>query len=1293
MDLPSDSRPPSRARRLLRRGLIAGGIGLALLGAAIAGAIAYSQTAAFRDWLRLQVVAAANDALAGELQIGRIDGTLFGSLHITDVRVTLDGDSLLTLDSLDARYDLLALLTHRRLALTRVALDGFRLRLVDDERGWNVARLLPAAEEEEAAAAGTPAVAVRLDDLTLRNGVVDVVLPDARYAVHDLAFDAGADLDGTGQRVRLQKLSAALPDRDLHIAMLAGQFDLESDGAVSVEDLVLQTGASSLRANARVDAAGDGYDVHVAIDHLSAAEIHRLTGSSLPASDLSLTLHARGPAHAVSLDGSELTGAAGAVRVGGLVDLRDAAYGYDVRVTLDTLDIARLLGPAQPTTQLHGVLAATGSGLTADAAAAAFTVALDGSTIADTRVERLELTGSIAGGRVDIDAAATTAAGSATLGGMVHLGSEEYDLRLGTAGFDPTVFAADLGMPVQLDATAHVSGSGFTPHSARAGLRLTVGPSRVGTIDVRSLDAVLHLADARLTIERLALESSVATAEVAGSIGLHNALGHTAAAADEGDVRYSVRVTDLHPLAALTGNPDVQGTLHLHGTAAGRLDALAVHATLEATQLRAGDVRAGTLHAVVQAAGLGAPQGTAAPPTTAALTVDVADMDAAGRRFAGASLQADWRHDSAKPPSATAALRVREDDTHEHSVRASAVLDGDTHRLRIEHLAVQLGGDTWQTAGVADVVHRSGRVAVSGFDLRSARGEIAIAGDAGTSGIQDLTVTVRDLDLEPWVPAEYGGVRGRLSAHARLAGTARAPRLDAEIAIDDARLGDVHFEAVRTACRIGEGVATLDARLVQAGTNALQVAARLPLDVALDPVRVELGDQLAGTLRAAQIDLAFLDPLVPDVSGLRGILDADVSLSGSLHAPDIRGPVSITAGRAAIVATGVTYEPIELRARLDGPSITLDHLRIASGTGALTGAGSARRDGGVVSGDVTIDLADFPFLDNRQGEGVASGQIRIGGSSAAPVIEGKIETTRLVLRIPEQLPGAVRPPDPTITIIGLVTGDGPVADAPLASPDVPLDPADDDAAAEATPAIVDAARIRLDIRVPRNAWVRRSDTEIELRGAIRATKRPQRGLRVSGEINTVRGWYTFQGKKFTVSEGQVTLSGQDFDPLLNVVATHRAGEYTVRIRIDGRVSAPAISLESDPVLEQADILSVLLFGKPADQLNQGESRGLREQALSVSSGYLASEFRQSVADALGVDTLEIEPGADGFGSGSASVGKYLRDDIFVTLSHKFAQHSIQQLTVQYFLTRRWTIETAADTRGDSSIDLFWQRRY
>src|SRR5439155_3229037 len=110
---------------------------------------------------------------------------------------------------------------------------------------------------------------------------------------------------------------------------------------------------------------------------------------------------------------------------------------------------------------------------------------------------------------------------------------------------------------------------------------------------------------------------------------------------------------------------------------------------------------------------------------------------------------------------------------------------------------------------------------------------------------------------------------------------------------------------------------------------------------------------------------------------------------------------------------------------------------------------------------------------------------------------------------------------------------------------------------------------------------------------------------------------------------------------------------------------PAPTLASAPPLEQADILSVIVFGKPARDLGKGESAALQEQALQLASGYVMPELRASVMDTLGLDTLDVEmpQGGGTERRGRVSVGRYVAGDVFVSLAQEFGARAGQAVGV------------------------------
>jgi len=58
-----------------------------------------------------------------------------------------------------------------------------------------------------------------------------------------------------------------------------------------------------------------------------------------------------------------------------------------------------------------------------------------------------------------------------------------------------------------------------------------------------------------------------------------------------------------------------------------------------------------------------------------------------------------------------------------------------------------------------------------------------------------------------------------------------------------------------------------------------------------------------------------------------------------------------------------------------------------------------------------------------------------------------------------------------------------------------------------------------------------------------------------------------------------------------------------------------------------------------------------------------------------------------------SIGKYVADDIFVSLAHRFGAQSVEEIRIEYVIRPEWSLETSTDTLGRSGVDLFWKRRY
>jgi len=310
-------------------------------------------------------------------------------------------------------------------------------------------------------------------------------------------------------------------------------------------------------------------------------------------------------------------------------------------------------------------------------------------------------------------------------------------------------------------------------------------------------------------------------------------------------------------------------------------------------------------------------------------------------------------------------------------------------------------------------------------------------------------------------------------------------------------------------------------------------------------------------------------------------------------------------------------------------------------------------------------------LDNA----TVSGNVKVGGNLAAPDVTGTLEVDHALVR-PAALPASepVVPDDTTIVVVG----------RPVKAVEAP----------PAGPTIGESMRLAVTIEVERNAWIRRDDAEIELGGKLQVTKTPGQPIAITGDVQLVRGWYAFQGRRFQLEEGsRIVFGGQAPPaPTFDITAVHTTQEYRIEVHITGSAEKPNLELSSTPALEKADILAVLLFGKRVQDLGRGESDALQQKALALAAGYVVPELRTSVMNTLGLETLEVEM-PEGVQPGKVSAGRYVSDDVFVSLGQEFGRRAAQVVGLEYYLGRSISVRASTTTRGDSAIDLLWRYRY
>ena len=214
----------------------------------------------------------------------------------------------------------------------------------------------------------------------------------------------------------------------------------------------------------------------------------------------------------------------------------------------------------------------------------------------------------------------------------------------------------------------------------------------------------------------------------------------------------------------------------------------------------------------------------------------------------------------------------------------------------------------------------------------------------------------------------------------------------------------------------------------------------------------------------------------------------------------------------------------------------------------------------------------------------------------------------------------------------------------------------------------------------------------------RVQKNENGPLTLLGTVNAVRGFYEFQGRRFTVQrDGTMAFRGRSpINPDLDVTAERLIPNtgVTARIKVTGTARKPKLALTSDPPLDEADILSLIVFNRSVNDLGTGERASLADTAGGIASGFLASSLSRSIGRSLDVDLFEItttDP-QTGETAGGVTLGKQVTDKAFVKFQQQFGPRSFTQFMMEYQLAKflRLNLEGAPESSGVAN--LLTQRR-
>jgi len=410
---------------------------------------------------------------------------------------------------------------------------------------------------------------------------------------------------------------------------------------------------------------------------------------------------------------------------------------------------------------------------------------------------------------------------------------------------------------------------------------------------------------------------------------------------------------------------------------------------------------------------------------------------------------------------------------------------------------------------------------------------------------------------------------------------------------------------------------------------------------------------LDGQINLHLDSLAFVELLTPHVAKVKGQLDGNFRLGGTLARPAITGQAGVVNFAAEAPDLGLKLAQGRLLIAASGA----EQMRIAgsvqSGKGALAIDGIADLNPGAQS-TITLKGEHITAVDIPAAKVVASPDILIRRNAQGIHASGSVLLDSADVNA-DKLAGN--------------------SDVNQASPDVVVVDRPQPVAGRSILPIT--ASVKVDLGLHTHLVGKGLDGQ--LTGVITVNESPGRFTTGQGQVN-VAGTYKAYGHDLSIQQGQLLFASTPIDnPGLNIRAERKLNPNAtvddgqrVGLQITGTAARPVLNVFSNPVMEQSDALAYLVTGKPLSQAKGGEGNmvGAAAQALGSAAG---NRLAKNIGSKIGMDDIGVSS-SDALGGNSAfTIGKYLSPRLYLSYGVGLFQ-SGQVVTLRYRLTRRWNFE-------------------
>ncbi len=519
-----------------------------------------------------------------------------------------------------------------------------------------------------------------------------------------------------------------------------------------------------------------------------------------------------------------------------------------------------------------------------------------------------------------------------------------------------------------------------------------------------------------------------------------------------------------------------------------------------------------------------------------------------------------------------------------------------------------------------------------------------------------------NLDLAGLNPGAIQGVPRKVSGRISLHLEARAPALRLEAVEGQLRFDDLQVDAGgipiaqsgKSFVTVANGLARVERFVITGPQTQLELAGTASLAGAR-----ALNLQLRG-----HTDAGLATALIEGIQ-IRGATEIQAAVGGTARQPNVQGFVAMRGGQLAMETPPVQASDLNMRLNLTGK-----RLEIANLTGSLNG-GSLRVSGGMGIGaaglenpDVRISAENIYFNYPDGLRSLESLELHFTSQRDFYLLGGHVHLLEASFRRYVNL---------ETEVLTYIRG----------GPEVTI--------TEERNRLLSRLHFNVDVDTHSPIVVDNNLARMAALANLRLVGSYYQPS-VVGRVNLEEaGELYFSGHTFYIDRGVVTLINERrIEPMLDILTHTQAAGYEISMQVQGRAGDIKTTLTSDPPLPEPDIISVLVFGRPLQEVRGAETNIARQQAFSFITGSLGGAVSNQLQQATGLSMVRIDPTlvADETNpSARLTVGQNLASFLKFVYSMNLTNPGDQIYIGQFDITRRFVSQITKQSDNSYRFDF------